>query len=160
VIQIVQLILLALGITLLAAIFVQNLQLKVQIFFFGQKTIPVSLSVAMFVAFAVGGFVAFVMNAIATWRQNMTIRRALVASGYGGDRPTSESDRQVTRDQTRDQKNEDEEDDDWDEEYEEYEEYEDEDPDTVPYGDRPNIKSKTDGDVKRDRPPLDARYID
>jgi hypothetical protein len=37
--------------------------------------------------------------------------------------------------------------------------YEDDDPDTVPYGDRPNMKSKNSRQVKRDRPPLDAKFI-
>lgn len=158
-IVIAQLVVLGIMITLLAAIFVQNLQPAVQIFFLGQKTIAIPLSVAMLAAFVGGGFLAFVINAIASWRQNLLIRRAVIASGTG-----KEFKEQVKATQSQ-YKEEFVEDDEYEEEEEEYEdddeeeEYEDDDPDTVPYGDRPNMKSKNSRQVKRDRPPLDAKFI-
>ncbi|WP_434686249.1 hypothetical protein [Pseudanabaena minima] len=161
-IVIAQLVFLGIMITLLAAIFVQNLQPVVQIFFLGQKTIAIPLSVAMLAAFVGGGFLAFVINAIASWRQNLLIRRAVIASGSG-----KEIKEQVkaTQSQYKEEFVEDDyEDEEYEEEEEEYEdeeeeEYEDDDPDTVPYGDRPNMKSKNSRQVKRDRPPLDAKFI-
>ncbi|GBO51938.1 hypothetical protein APA_3519 [Pseudanabaena sp. lw0831] len=156
---IVQLLILGLAITLLAAVFVQNLQPAVQIFFLGQKTVEIPLSVAMLAAFVGGGFIAFVINAIASWRQNSLIRRAVIASGSAND----------TREQVNAEKFQPKEefvsDDYGEEEYEEEEyeeeeeEYENDDPDTVPYGNRPNMKSKNSNQIKRDRPPLDAKFI-
>lgn len=162
---IAQLVILGIVITLLAAIFVQNLQPAVQIFFLGQKTIAIPLSVAMLAAFVGGGFLAFVINAIVSWRHNLLIRQAVLASGSG-----KESKEQVKATQSQYKEEfvendyeddyEDEEYDDEEEEYEdEDEEYEDDDPDTVPYGDRPNMKSQNSRQVKRDRPPLDAKFI-
>jgi len=164
-ISIAQLVVLGIVITLLAAIFVQNLQPAVQIFFLGQKTIAIPLSVAMLAAFVGGGFLAFVINAIASWRHNLLIRQAVLASGSG-----KEIKEQVkaTQSQYKEEFVEDDDDDDeeeYEEEEEEYEdddqeeEYEDDDPDTVPYGDRPNMKSQNSRQVKRDRPPLDAKFI-
>ncbi len=133
---IAQITILGLSITTLATIFVQNLQPAVQIVFLGQKTLPVPLSVAMFVAFVVGSFLAFVINAIATWQHNLAIRRAVVAAGYGDERIYPENTYpENIKPQNFDNR-----------EYEdadnEYEEYEDDDPDTVPYGDRPPLDVK------------------
>ena len=154
-IAIAQLVILGIVITLLAAIFVQNLQPAVQIFFLGQKTVEIPLSVAMLVAFAGGGILAFVINAIASWRQNLLIRRAVIASGVGKD--TKE---QVKAESSQTKKEFVEEEEEYEEEYEDEEdEYEDDDPDTVPYGNRRNLKSKSSNQVKRDRPPLDAKCI-
>ena len=159
-ILILQLASIGLAITLLAAVFVQNLQPAVQISFLGQKTIEIPLSVAMLVAFVGGGILAFVINAIASWRHNLLIRRAVIASGSG-----QEKQEQVKANpsQYKEEFVEDEEEFEEEEEEEEYEdddeEYEDDDPDTVPYGDRPNMKSKNSRQVKRDRPPLDAKFI-
>ncbi|MCX5936027.1 MAG: LapA family protein [Pseudanabaena sp. LacPavin_0818_WC45_MAG_42_6] len=157
-IAITQLVILGIVITLLAAIFVQNLQPEVQIFFLGQKTIAIPLSVAMLAAFVGGGFLAFVINAIASWRHNLLIRRAVIASGSGQEKQEQVK---VNPSQYKEEFVEDEEEFD-EEEYEdddEEEEYEDDDPDTVPYGDRPKMKSKNSRQVKRDRPPLDAKFI-
>ena len=161
-IAIVQLVILGIAITILAALFVQNLQPTVQIVFLGQKTIAISLSVAMLVAFVGGGILAFLINAIASWRQNFLIRRAVIAAGYGDD-PNQQvkAERFQSKEEFVDDRAdgaEEYEDDDEDEEYDE-EEYEDNDPDTVPYGDRPNIKSQSFDQTKRDRPPLDAKFI-
>jgi uncharacterized integral membrane protein len=157
-IAIVQLVILGIAITILAALFVQNLQPTVQIFFLGQKTIAISLSVAMLVAFVGGGILAFLINAIASWRQNLLIRRAVIAAGYGND-PNKQvkAEKFQSKEEFVDDSAEEYED---DEEYEEDddEEYADNDPDTVPYGDRPNIKSQS-NQTKRDRPPLDAKFI-
>ncbi|MEA5486164.1 MULTISPECIES: LapA family protein [Pseudanabaena] len=162
-IMIAQLVVLGITITLLAAIFVQNLQPAVQIFFLGQKTIAIPLSFAMLAAFVGGGFLAFVINAIASWRHNLLIRRAVIASGSGKESKEqvkanpSQYKEEIVEDDYEDEEYEEEE-----EEYEdddEEEEYEDDDPDTVPYGDRPNMKSKNSRQVKRDRPPLDAKFI-
>jgi uncharacterized integral membrane protein len=159
-IAITQLVVLGIMITLLAAIFVQNLQPAVQIFFLGQKTIAIPLSVAMLAAFVGGGFLAFVINAIASWRHNLLIRRAVIASGS-----VQEKQEQVKATQSQYKEEFVEDEDEFDEEEEEYEdddeeeEYEDDDPDTVPYGDRPNMKSKNSRQAKRDRPPLDAKFI-
>ncbi len=167
-ILVVKLAILAFTITILAAIFVQNLQPVVQIFFFGQQTLPTPLSVAMLVAFGVGVLIAFVFNAIATWRQNLLIRRAVVAAGYSKEPKEQvrakkfQSKEEFVEDDYKDKKYDEQEEYD-EEEYddeEEEEEYEDDDPDTVPYGDRLNLKSKKNNQVKRDRPPLDAKYID
>ena len=157
-IAIAQLVILGIVITLLAAIFVQNLQPEVQIFFLGQKTIAIPLSVAMLAAFVGGGFLAFVINAIASWRHNLLIRRAVIASGSG-----QEKQEQVKANPSQYKEEFVEDEEEFEEEEEEYddeeEEYEDDDPDTVPYGDRPNMKSKNSRQVKRDRPPLDAKFI-
>jgi uncharacterized integral membrane protein len=155
-IAIAQLAILGIAITLLAAIFVQNLQPPVQIFFLGQKTIAIPLSVAMLVAFGGGGILAFVINAIASWQQNLLIRRAVIASGAGkvlkeqGKVEKSPSKQEFVEDEEEYEEEEYEDDD---------EEYEDDDPDTVPYGNRPNMKSKSSSEPKRDRPPLDAKFI-
>ncbi len=147
-IAIAQLAALGIAITLLAAIFVQNLQPPVQIFFLGQKTIAIPLSVAMLVAFGGGGILAFVINAIASWQQNLLIRRAVIASG------ASKAPKEQVRAEKFPPKEEFVEDE--EEEYEDDdEEYEDDDPDTVPYGNRPNMKSNQ---IQRDRPPLDAKF--
>jgi uncharacterized integral membrane protein len=152
-IAIVQLLGLGLAITLLAAVFVQNLQPAVQIFFLGQKTVEIPLSVAMLVAFVGGGILTFVINAIASWRQNLLIRRAVIASGVGKD---TKEQVKAESSQAKEEFVEEEE----EEEEEEYEEeYEDDDPDTVPYGNRRNLKSKSSNQAKRDRPPLDAKFI-
>jgi uncharacterized integral membrane protein len=157
-ISITQLVILGIVITLLAAIFVQNLQPAVQIFFLGQKTIAIPLSVAMLAALVGGGFLAFVINAIASWRHKLLIRRAEIAAGSG-----QEKQEQVKSNPSQYKEEFVEDEDEFDEEEEEYEEdeeeYEDDDPDTVPYGDRPNMKSKNSRQVKRDRPPLDAKFI-
>ncbi|MCA6509854.1 MAG: LapA family protein [Pseudanabaena sp.] len=170
---IMPLLILGIGITLIAAVIIQNLQPVVQIFFLGQKTIPIPLSMAMLIAFMSGGFIAFVCNAIASWQQNMTIRRAIVAAGY--DKETQKEQVKSTnsannypQDKAQSQDNQDLEDDEFydedeDDELEEdedlYEEEEDEDPDTVPYGDRKNLKPAKLNREKRDRPPLEAKYI-
>jgi uncharacterized integral membrane protein len=150
---IAQLVILGFSITILAAILVQNLQPAVQIFFLGQKTIAIPLSVAMLAAFVGGGILALVINAIASWRHNQLVRRALTAAGSGKD----------PQEQVKTEKFQAKEtfvDDDISDE--EYEDDEDEevynDPDTVPYGDRPNMKAQ-DSNPKRDRPPLDAKFI-
>ena len=157
-ILILQLASIGLVITLLAAVFVQNLQPAVQISFLGQKTIEIPLSVAMLVAFVGGGILAFVFNAIASWRQNLLIRRAVIASGSVKD-PKEQV--KAEKFQSKEEFEEEEEEYEDEEEYEEddEEEYEDNDPDTVPYGNRSNMKSKDSRQVKRDRPPLDAKFI-
>jgi len=172
----VQILLLGTAITILAAIFVQNLQPAVQVFFLGQKSIAIPLSVLMFAALALGGILTLVINAIATWRQKNLIRRAVIASTDSKPKPNPASssnppsatyvdDREDDREYEED--DDDEPDDDWedDEEIDEdfEEEYEDDDPDTVPYGDRlknkSNSKSQNPRQAKRDRPPLDAKFI-
>ena len=161
-IAIVQLVILGIAITILAALFVQNLQPTVQIFFLGQKTIAISLSVAMLVAFVGGGTLAFLINAIASWRQNLLIRRAVIEAGYGNDpNEQAKAEKFQSKEEFVDDRVDSAEEYEDDEEYEEYddEEYEDNDPDTVPYGDRPNIKSQSPNQTKRDRPPLDAKFI-
>jgi uncharacterized integral membrane protein len=171
-IAITQLVILCLSITLLAAVFVQNLQPAVQIFFLGQKTIAIPLSVAMLVAFAGGGILAFVINAIGSWRQNLLIRRAVIAAGANKDNTEQVKKEQVKTDKfpskeefVDDNADDEYEDEEYEDDYEEEdeEEYEDDDPDTVPYGDRPNLKSnlksKSSNQSKRDRPPLDAKFI-
>jgi uncharacterized integral membrane protein len=158
-IVIVQLVTLGILITLIAAIFVQNLQPAVQIFFLGQKTVEIPLSVAMLVAFVGGGILAFVINAIGSWRQNLLIRRAVIASGFGKD-PKAQV--KAEKSQTKEEFVADEEEDyEEEEEYEDDEEesYEDDDPYMVPYGNRSSMKSKSSNQVKRDRPPLDAKFI-
>ncbi len=178
---ITQLIILGLGITLIAAIMIQNLQPVVQVFFLGQKTLPIPLSLTMLIAFVTGGLIAFVCNAIASWQQNITIRRAIVAAGYDKEpqkdqvksttSPNSYPQDSYPQDKAPQQDEQYFEDDELydDEEYDEdelededlyeEEEEEDDDPDTVPYGDRKNLKSAKPNREKRDRPPLDARYI-
>ncbi len=199
---IIQLVIMAIAITIMAAILVQNLQPLVQIFFLGQKTLPIPLSVAMLVAFGIGGGIALTINAIASWRQNVAIGRAVAARfddssteakfpsperDQGAAKPNPQSfyqDSQTssqntaknnsqsipqnnTQDDLQDEL------DDWEEDLEDeiYEDeefledeledeiYEDEDPDTVPYGDLQKLKSANPKRQKRDRPPLDARYI-
>ncbi|PZV12054.1 MAG: hypothetical protein DCF20_18325 [Pseudanabaena sp.] len=152
-IAIVQLAIIGLVITLLAAIFIQNLQPTVQIFFLGQKTIAIPLSVTMMVAFVGGGILAFVINAIASWRQNLLIRRAIIASRSDND---MEEQVKPEKSQNKEEFIEEEE-----EEYEddEWVDYEDNDPDTVPYGDRPNMKPQNTSQSKQYRPPIDAKFI-
>ena len=162
---ILQLLILGVSITVLAAIFVQNLQPAVEIVFFGQKTLPIPLSVAMLIALVGGGLLALGFNAIATWRQNWAIRRAVVAAGASNTPPNPEnmsnnSQNNISND------SEDEEIDDWDEDWDDNEDEDlDEDPDTVPYGDRIKMKSAStkptrDKPIRDQRPPLDAKYID
>ncbi len=159
-IAIVQILILGLAITLLAAVFVQNLQPAVQIFFLGQKTVEIPLSVTMLVAFVGGGILAFVINAIASWRHNLLIRRAVIASGSGKDtKEQVKAEKSQTKEEFVEDDYEEEEYEEEDEEEDEEEEYEDDDPDTVPYGNRRNLKSKSSNQVKRDRPPLDAKFI-
>jgi uncharacterized integral membrane protein len=147
-----QLSFLSIFIIICAAIFVQNLQPSVQIFLFGQSLSAIPLSVAMFVAFAIGASIASVINAIATHRHHLLIRRAMISES---DRPQKTKPPTVTyqnapQDRPKDQKETDQsylddeyEDDDWEDDDENWED-EDDDPDTVPYG---------------DRPPLDAKFI-
>lgn len=161
-ISIVQLVVFLLCITLLAAIVIQNLQPAIQIIFFGQKTAPIALSVAMLLAFGIGGLLAFIFNAIATWQQNLAIRRAIVSAGGDRVRAKPESYKNGSDDDQEDGDQEYDEDDldDWDEDEDNLSE---EDPDTVPYGDRPNLKYKNSAksdQSKRDRPPLEAKYVD
>lgn len=154
--SIAQLVFLGLAITVLAAIFVQNLQPTVQIVFLGQKTLPIPLSWAMLAAFVGGGLLAFVINAIATWRHNQIVRRAVVAAGYGDEQVSkpanykSETDGDDFYDE-----------DDWDEDDDfDQKDIKNADPDTVPYGDRANLKDKNNNQLKDDRPPLDAKYVE
>lgn len=154
---IAQFLILGLSITIIAAILVQNLQPAIQVSFLGQKTIAIPLSMAMLVAFVGGGILAFVINAIASWRHNLLVRRAIVAAGSGKDTQGQAKAETFQTAKTFDDDLGDE------EEYEDedYEEYEDEiynDPDTVPYGDRPNMKSQG-FKAKSDRHPLDAKFI-
>ncbi len=159
-IAIAQLVTLGLAITLLAAIFVQNLQPAVQIFFLGQKTIAMPLSVAMLVAFGGGGILAFVINAIAAWQQDLLIRRAVIASGSAKDpKAQVKAEKSQPKEEFVEDNYEEEEYEEEEYEDEEEEDYEDDDPDTVPYNDRPNMKSQNPSQVKRDRPPLDAKFI-
>jgi uncharacterized integral membrane protein len=151
-IAIAQLATLGIAITLLAAIFVQNLQPAIQIFFLGQKTITIPLSVAMLVAFGGGGILAFVINAIASWQQNLLIRRAVIASGAS---KAPKEQVKAEKFQPKEEFVEDEEEYEEEEYEDDDEEYADDDPDTVPYGNRPNMKNSS----KRDRPPLDAKFI-
>jgi uncharacterized integral membrane protein len=178
---ILQLIILGMGITLLAAVFIQNLQPTVQIILFGQKTLPVPLSVAMLVALIGGGLLALIFNAIADWRQNAAIRRAVLAAGFSNNEPKEqvkssnpsvsnpsinnpinnppkEDVQNFVEDDYEDEEYEDE-DEFYEDEEEDDEEEEDNDPDTVPYGDRKNLKSAKPNREKRDRPPLEARFI-
>jgi uncharacterized integral membrane protein len=159
-IAIAQLMVLGITITLIAAIFVQNFQPAVQIFFLGQKTISIPLSVAMLVAFVGGGILALVINAIGSWRQNLLIRRAVIASGSGKDpKAQVKAERSQTKEKFVADEEEDYEEEDEYEDDDEEEAYEDDDPDMVPYGNRPSMKSKSSNQVKRDRPPLDAKFI-
>ncbi|MFZ4556090.1 MAG: hypothetical protein ACOYN8_06895 [Pseudanabaena sp.] len=167
---IVQLLVLGVSITVLAAIFVQNLQPAVEIVFFGQKTLPIPLSVAMLIALVGGGSLALGFNAIATWQQNLLIRRALVAAGTDNKSPNPENIPNKSSDKTPNNVSayddeEEDEIDDWEEDWDDEEDEElDEDPDTVPYGDRAkmksaNTKSASTRQVRDQRPPLDAKYI-
>ena len=163
---IVQLLILGVSITILAAIFVQNLQPTVEIIFFGQKTLPIPLSVAMLIALVGGGSLALGFNAIATWQQNLLIRRALVAAGADNQPPNPENIPKKTPNNISVEDSEDEDEiDDWEEDWDDYDDEElDEDPDTVPYGDRAkmksaNTKSTNNRQVRDQRPPLDAKYI-
>ena len=182
---IAQFLILGFVIIIFAAVFVQNLQPLVQVFFLGQKTLPIPLSVTMLVAFVVGSLIAFVINTISSHQQNTAIRRAVVAAESKAPESTKELKEQVepnnftsnyqspssTKSQTKQvpefvaqeqEYPEEEYEDDWEDEtddWEEEEKYEDEDPDTVPYGDRKNLKSAKPNREKRDRPPLDARYV-
>jgi uncharacterized integral membrane protein len=162
---IVQLLVLGVSITVLAAIFVQNLQPAVEIVFFGQKTLPIPLSVAMLIALVGGGSLALGFNAIATWQQNLLIRRALVAAGADNQPPNPENTPKKPQNNISNDDSDDDEIDDWDEDWDDDEDEElDEDPDTVPYGDRAemksaNTKSTSNRQVRDQRPPLDAKYI-
>jgi uncharacterized integral membrane protein len=153
---IAQFIILGLSITILAAIVVQNLQPAVQIFFLGQKTIAVPLSVAMLAAFIGGGILALVINAIASWRHNQLVRRAIVAAGSDKDPQEQVKAEKFQAKETFVDDDISDEDDEDDEDEGEEETYND--PDTVPYGDRPNMKAQG-SNAKRDRPPLDAKFI-
>ncbi|NUN63618.1 LapA family protein [Pseudanabaena biceps] len=157
-IAIFQLLFLGLAITALAAIFVQNLQPTVQVVFFGQKTVAIPLSVAMASAAAIGGVLAFTINAIAAWRHNQLIRRAVIAAGF--DSPESNPDIAAAK---KPREYEDEQEyEELDEEEEFEEDYEIDDPDTLPYGDRFKDKSKPKSNSSAkpsDRPPLDAKFI-
>ena len=182
---IIQLLILGLVITLIALLVVQNLQPLVEIFFLGQKTLPIPLSVAMLGAFVIGGAVAYVVNAIADWQLNKIMRRA-AAIAANENRPSNATNTQsqpankstepqkpaVSHEQDHSQDNsqdfiEDDEyyeDDEYDEDDEYYEDDEldepeilDDDPDTIPYGDRLKYKSKR--SPHSDRPPLEAKYI-
>jgi uncharacterized integral membrane protein len=156
---------LGVSITVLAAIFVQNLQPAVEIVFFGQKTLPIPLSVAMLIALVGGGLLAFGFNAIATWRQNWAIRRAVVAAGTNNKSPNPENTSNDSQNNISNDAEDEDEIDDWDEDWDDDEDKElDEDPDTVPYGDRAkmkstNTKSASTRQVRDQRPPLDAKYI-
>lgn len=180
---IAQFLILGTVIIIFAAVFVQNLQPLVQVFFLGQKTLPIPLSVAMLVAFVIGSLIAFVINAIASYQQNIAIRRAVAAgsqtpestkevkqplepnnftSNYQSPNSPNSQTKTVPEFRDDEQEYEEEYEDDWEDETDDWEgeeEYEDEDPDTVPYGDRKNLKSAQPNREKRDRPPLDARYI-
>ena len=159
-----QLLILGVSITILAAIFVQNLQPAVEIVFFGQKPLAIPLSVAMLIALVGGGLLALGFNAIATWQQNLAIRRAMVASGTSNQPPNSEN----TPNNPKNNISDDGEDeiDDWEEDWDDDEDEQlDEDSDTVPYGDRIKMKSANakppkDKPLRDERPPLDAKYID
>jgi uncharacterized integral membrane protein len=70
---IVRFILLGGAITFLAAIFIQNLQPLVSVFFLGQATMPIPLSLAMLVAFTGGAIAALLVNAIADWLRRRAI---------------------------------------------------------------------------------------
>ena len=183
-----QILILGITIAILAAIFVQNLQPTIQIFFLGQKSIFIPLSLAMFAAFALGSITALIINAIATWRQNLLVRRVVIAADDNGqkDKPEKKPNppsanytnvpKDKKQDKREDKKQENYLEDDWEtEEYEddEYEdiggdfedddEYVDNDPDTVPYGDllkrKSDSKTNNSQEIKRDRPPLDAKFI-
>jgi uncharacterized integral membrane protein len=71
----VRLILLGGAITFLAAIFIQNLQPLISVFFLGQATTLIPLSLAMLVAFVSGAIAALVINSFANW-----LRRRAIAS--------------------------------------------------------------------------------
>ena len=156
-ISIAQLVFLGLAITVLAAIFVQNLQPTVQIFFLGQKTLPIPLSWAMLAALVGVGLLAFVINAIATWRHNQAVRRALVAAGYSDEQASKPANYKSETDEDDFYDDED----DWDEDDDfDQKDSKNADPDTVPYGDRANLKNKNNNPIKDARPPLDAKYVD
>jgi len=158
-----QLVFMGLVITALAMIFVQNLQPIVQLIFLGKMTLAVPLSVTMLAAFAIGGILAFIFNSLTTWRQNSLIRRALAEAKVSNDSDqrfrtepvTSSSEEYYAED----------EDEDYEEEDQDYndQDYE-EDPDTLPYGDRfkkgSAVEPKDSNYPQGDHPPLDAKYID
>ncbi|MBD2187337.1 LapA family protein [Pseudanabaena mucicola] len=172
-IVIVQLLLVGITITLLAAIVIQNLQPAVQVILFGQKMLAIPLSVAMLIAFVSGGILALVVNAIANWRQNVLIRRAVIAAKSSSSTTNSQTYSTYAEDDDEYVDEEDEyEDEDaaldddlenlndpLDDDEVEEEDYVDDDPDTVPYGDRPNMRSSVATSPKNDRPPLDAKFI-
>ncbi len=165
VLPILQLLILGVSITILAAVFVQNLQPAVEIVFFGQKPLSIPLSVAMLIALVGGGLLALGFNAIATWQQNLAIRRAVVAAGTNNKSSNPEN---ISNNPPNNRSVDEAEDevDDWEEDWDDDEDEElDEDPDTVPYGDRVKMKSAntkptSDKPIKDQRPPLDAKYID
>lgn len=158
-IAISQLLFLGFAITALAAIFVQNLQPTVQVVFFGRRTSAIPLSVAMAIAAAIGGVLAFTINAIMAWRQNQLIRRAVIAAGFDSPEPNPDiSATNKSREYEDEQEYEElEEEEEFEEDLEE-EDYEVDDPDTLPYGDRFKDKSKSSPKTS-DRPPLDAKFI-
>jgi uncharacterized integral membrane protein len=175
---IIQLLILGLVITLIALLVVQNLQPLVEIFFLGQKTLPIPLSVTMLSAFVIGGLIAYVVNAIADWQLNKIMRRAAASENRPSSatnaqsQPTNKSTEPQNpavshqQDNSQDFIEDDEyyEDDEYDDEDEYYEDNDlddlevlDDDPDTIPYGDRLKYKSKR--SPHSDRPPLEAKYI-
>jgi uncharacterized integral membrane protein len=66
-VPIVRLILLAIAIVCVAAILLQNLQPLVTVYFLGQATIPIPLSLAILAAFLSGAVAAAIANLIADW---------------------------------------------------------------------------------------------
>jgi uncharacterized integral membrane protein len=64
---IARLILLAVAITCIAAILLQNLQPLVTVYFLGRSTIPIPLSLAIFTAFLSGAISAAIANSISSW---------------------------------------------------------------------------------------------
>ncbi|PZU98802.1 MAG: hypothetical protein DCE90_03060 [Pseudanabaena sp.] len=158
-----QLVFMGLVITGLATIFVQNLQPTVQLIFLGQMTVAIPLSVTMLAAFAIGGILAFTFNSITAWRQNLLIRRALADVKVTNSNESIP--RSVTQNSSEDYEEYDEEeaDEDFDDDFSDDDQVYEEDPDTLPYGDRFKKKStvepKDSYDRQGDRPPLDAKYI-
>lgn len=66
-IPIARLILVAVAIACVAAIMLQNLQPLVAIYFLGQSTIPIPLSLAILAAFLSGAIAAAIANSVANW---------------------------------------------------------------------------------------------
>jgi hypothetical protein len=67
VISLVSLIFGGVAIACILIILFQNLQPLVTVYFLGQFTIPIPLSLAVFGAFLIGGFSAFIINLISFW---------------------------------------------------------------------------------------------